>query len=620
MLTRSGWGVVSRGVGGHRIGVATAWQRCPSQQLGAMAQRGPQHMQMLPVGPGPMGAGLVHKMHIQIELHGLTHKQQQHVLGSIADPAHPVKLFSFVKAVNCINRGQDNAAVQIMLHEWEPGMPRAMQEAHLTAQGLGEQLVREGLKVQLPGGQEHWLKVRYRELTCAPGQVVVKVKGMPPEHAQEGVVRTLLQCAGYTPEQTPIAREFMAPFKLSAPGLEIGDSGVVLAYVQYPAGDPDLQQLPRSFMLGPGREVFVEVDTRGVNRVVPPPPPRAQEQPQGLPQSAAGTGAGAGSRGQPTGPAGGLPAPPGLDASVGLDPGNVTGGGSTAGPQGGHTPPEVAGLAITAAAATPARPALPRGQQGAGPSGMRHTSGAGTSTAPRASGPEVPMGPTRGLGAGNRPGVAGMGPAAVGWQGPTRSHPWQQAPAQQQHQHQQPQQQPPADAEEPVTVPAYPAVAAAVNAMGAEGRAQATMAYTAWQQTSAGSSWDATMRDWLDEEGVKGEALEGAMLLFHHQNRQLLTGLQGPNCVADLDGWAVTWAQGLRLVKPAYASSSDSGRSNGGAPSEGGSEGGGGGGGQRGGRRSSSRVSRPAPLPCQLPPPFHSPQPHPRRGGGRGHQ
>jgi hypothetical protein len=128
------------------------------------------------------------------------------------------------------------------------------------------------------------------------------------------------------------------------------------------------------------------------------------------------------------------------------------------------------------------------------------------------------------------------------------------------------------------------------------------------------------MRDWLDEEGVKGEALEEAMLLFHHQNRQLLTSLQGPNSVAELDDWAVTWAQGLGLARPAYASSSDSGRSNGGAPSEGGSEGGRGGGGPQGGRRSSSRARRQAQLPWQLPPTFHNPQPHPRRGGGGGRQ
>jgi hypothetical protein len=84
-----------------------------------------------------MGAGLVHKMHIQVELHGLTHRQQEHVLDGLAAPAHPLKLFSFVQAVHSINKGQDNAAIQLMLQEWEPGRSRAMQEAHLTAQGQG---------------------------------------------------------------------------------------------------------------------------------------------------------------------------------------------------------------------------------------------------------------------------------------------------------------------------------------------------------------------------------------------------------------------------------------------------------------------------------------------------
>jgi hypothetical protein len=84
----------------------------------------------------------------------------------------------------------------------------------------------------------------------------------------------------------------MAPFPWTHPGNAVGNSGVVLAYVQYPVVDPCLKQLPLSFSLGPSIEVSLEVDTRGVNPVVPPPPPRQPSQPQGVPIAARGGPAG----------------------------------------------------------------------------------------------------------------------------------------------------------------------------------------------------------------------------------------------------------------------------------------------------------------------------------------
>jgi len=49
-----------------------------------------------------------------------------------------------------------------MLPELEPGMPLAMQAAHPTAGTLMAQLVVEGIEVELPGREEHWLS----QYTC----------------------------------------------------------------------------------------------------------------------------------------------------------------------------------------------------------------------------------------------------------------------------------------------------------------------------------------------------------------------------------------------------------------------------------------------------------------------
>lgn len=582
-----------------------------------LAQRRPQQVQMLPVGPGKMEAAGVHKMHLEISLAGLTARQQEKVLRVITDPAHPTNLYGFLSggAGKVVNQGKPNARFQMLLPDQEPGMPAADQEAHLTASALIEGLVQEGcIEAAVSADEVYSLPVQYRDLQCAPGQVVLKIQGLTPEYAQVGVASMVLGCAGYPPEQAPVVREFMAPFPWSHPGNPVGNSGVVLAYVQYPVGDPCLKQLPLSFRLGPSIEVSLEVDTRGVNPVVPPPPPRQPSQPQGVPTAARGGPAGHHAPGQgqrqPQSPLGPAAVEGGGGESRGISPV----------PAGGWPPPPGLGQAGSTPPAVHTQPAgqgqPPVGTLGQPLGGLTPTAAAG----PRALlvvGPEVAMGPGVEQGAATQQELPRNGPApGTGWQGPTRSHPWQQPYGQQLGQAQQQQQQQPlAAVRGSLRPPDHPAVGATRTGLPPTVEAQAQVAYTAWRQTPSGGNWDSTVRDWLGDEGVTGEGLEGAMILFHEEHAPRLTQHAGPTSIAALPKWVVGWARDMGLVG-SYGSGASSPVSSSRAPSETGSQHGEVGCSSGVGRRTGSRQRLPALRACDLPPTFHASQPHPSRGGG----
>ena len=603
LQARSGHGAASRGVGSCRVPVAASWRRCPSSSLSVLAQRQPHQLQMLPVGPGPMGAGGAHNLHLEISLADLTLRQQERVLQHITAVDHPLGLYSLLSkgAGHWVNPGREKAAFQFMLPDLGPGMPVAMHAAHLDVAASMEQLVREGLKVALPGGEERWLTARYRQLACAPGQVVLKLKGMPPEYAQVGVASTLLLCAGYTPEQAPVVREFMAPFPWSPPAAPVGNSGVLLAYVSYPEGDPCLRQLPTSFRLSPVCEVSVEVDTRGVNPVVPPPPPgRPSQQPPGglghAAERAALGGPGEGGRGMETDPAaagggGGAPMPPPPPLA-----------------HGAPLPPEQA-----AAQQQPPRQLDEQGQPRGSAIGQPSAAGGagGRYTALAGAGPEVIMEPADGQGGLMAQGGAGGAPGgAAGWQVPRGSHPWQQ-PRGPQH--------PPAGAGGSgggLRPPDHPAVVATATGLPPLVEAELATAYEEWRATPAGSSWDATIRDWLGEEGLDEEAREGAMLRFYDEHAPRLKGPRGPNRAGDLPRWVMQWACREGYVASYGSDISVAGSSR--AASEDGSHGREGGNSAGVGRRASARVRRPAPLACDLPAPLTASHPRPRSGGGGG--
>lgn len=234
------------------------------------------------------------------------------------------------------------------------------------------------------------------------------------------------------------------------------------------------------------------------------------------------------------------------------------------------------------------------------------------------------MGLGGGQGAAPQQGATGSGSTVqcTGWQGPTRSHPWRQPYGQQLGQihapppHQQ-QQQPPAATRGSLRPPDHPAVGATRTGLPPTVEAQAQVAYTAWRRTPAGGNWDATVRDWLGEEGVTEEGLEGAMILFHQDHAPRLTRLTGPTSIADLPKWVVGWAKDLGLVG-SYGSGASSPTSSSRAPSETGSQQGEVGCSSGMGRRTGSRQRWPALRACDLPPTFNDSQPHPRRGGGGG--
>jgi hypothetical protein len=580
---------------------------------------------VLPVGPGLMEAARPRKMHMVVSLAGLTIRQQDAALGQMSAPGHPSKLSEYLTRGTVGRRGDE---VLMMLPDLGPAMPADMQVAHLDTTALIERLVREGVQVQLPGGEPRVLPVRYRELACAPGQVVLKVRNLPPEFAQVGVVPMLLDCAGYSADQAVVVREFMAPHTWSPAGAPVGNSGLVLAYVQHPPGDPCLQHLLSSFRVG-DFDIQVEVETRGVNPVTPVPPPRAGQQ-RGLAARAAGGVAG----GPPQLQGEGLPLPPGLGGSRGPAHGSqgqgqavgappvapVSGMPPPSGPGGSGGPPpglpqpthEVAGSSAAAAAAT----ALPRVS---------------------VPGPDEPM-PPAGLPlprAEQGGAVVGAG-GATGWQGPTCSHPWQQRGyAQQLHHHQQQQhpQRQSAVARGPrvaLQPPDHPAVRATATGLPPLVEAGIRRDYAGWLQTADGQVWDAAMRDWLMEERVPpGEALEGAMWLFYSEQRHSNEFATPPasGCASAVPRWAVEWAQRMEVVATPLAdgdygeeepsSSSNSRPASPHQPASAAGSGGGGGGGG-GGRRSSTRARQQAPLPCHLPGTFQATQPHPRQGGGGG--
>ena len=557
--------------------------------------------------------GAHQKLHIDISLAGLTAHQQRHVLKAITGPQHPSQLYSFLKhgAGHWVNQGRDNASFQALLPDWEPGQPAEMQAAHLTAAALVEQLVREGLTVTLPGGEQRCLAVRYRELSSTPGQVVVRVRGLTPEYAQAGLTSMLLDCAGYTQQQVQVAREFMAPFPWSMPEAPVGNSSIVVAYVRYPDGDPCLKQLPSAFSVGTTCEGTIEVDTRGVNMVVPPPPPRRQEQPQLPLAPAQRVGPGEGSRGQPTGPARGLQSPPGLQDPRGPPPSSHAQGSGQGAPPRGQPAlvPAVTAPAAAAAAATTAPVPLPQ----------------------PVIGPEEAMGPAEGQGQPTQPGGSGVGQAgARGWQGPTCSRPWQHTYGQQLQQA-QPQPQPRQQLQQPATTTGqgrslllsdHPAVHATATGLPPVVEADLGVQYAAWQRTTVGGSWDATLRDWLREEGVEGVALEGALLLFYEEHRpRLASDTQGPGRASDMPAWVIEWARRMGLVatyNDGASSAANSSSSSSRAPSEAGAEAGAGGGTGGDGGRSSSRVRRPALRACDLPSTFGASRPRPMRGRGGG--
>jgi hypothetical protein len=146
-----------------------------------------------------MEAAGVHKMHLEIGLEGLTARQQEKVLRVITDPAHPTNLYGFLFFSNLygflrggagkvVNQGKPNARFQMLLPDQEPDMPAAEQEAHLTASALIEGLVQEGcIEAAVSADEVYSLPVQYRDLQCAPGQVVLKIQGLTPEYAQVGV-------------------------------------------------------------------------------------------------------------------------------------------------------------------------------------------------------------------------------------------------------------------------------------------------------------------------------------------------------------------------------------------------------------------------------------------------
>lgn len=221
------------------------------------------------------------------------------------------------------------------------------------------------------------------------------------------------------------------------------------------------------------------------------------------------------------------------------------------------------------------------------------------------------MEPADGQGGLMHQGGAGGGAAgSTGWRSPTCSHPWQQPRG--------PQQQP-AGAGGPgggLRPPDHPAVVATATGLPPLVEAEVATAYEGWRATPAGSSWDATIRDWLGEEGLDEEAREGAMLRFFDEHAPRFQGSRGPNRAGDLPQWVTQWARREGYVASYGSDSSVAGNSR--AASEDGSRGREGGSNAGVGRRASARVRRPAPLACDLPAPLTASHPRPRSGGGGG--
>lgn len=110
-------------------------------------------------------------------------------------------------------------------------------------------------------------------------QTVLKVSNLPMDWAVKGLVRTLLECAGYGPEVV-VQQEYGGEVAFSlvpttGPTLVRGD--IAMAVVRAPVGDRELRSLPSCFTTCAGT-VRISVLTAKGHRVPPPEPAPPTQQ------------------------------------------------------------------------------------------------------------------------------------------------------------------------------------------------------------------------------------------------------------------------------------------------------------------------------------------------------
>ena len=149
------------------------------------------------------------------------------------------------------------------------------------ARSLGEKWVREGVVVQ-----GHHVHVRYAPSLRPTGTVKVLICDLHPTLAVQGVMATLLSCAGYSPANIKVVSEFLGAAVIEGQAIHgVGRSDVIVAFVEAPATDPLLHLLPDSFSVE-GSRVYIAVEGRDHEKdhgfvpcahVAPPPvsPPAA---------------------------------------------------------------------------------------------------------------------------------------------------------------------------------------------------------------------------------------------------------------------------------------------------------------------------------------------------------
>ena len=122
------------------------------------------------------------------------------------------------------------------------------------ARSLGEKWVREGVVVQ-----GHHLHVRYAPSLRPTGTVKVLICDLHPTLAVQGVMATLLSCAGYSPANIKVVSEFLGAAVIEGQAIHgVGRSDVIVAFVEAPATDPLLHLLPDSFSVE-GSRVYIAV-------------------------------------------------------------------------------------------------------------------------------------------------------------------------------------------------------------------------------------------------------------------------------------------------------------------------------------------------------------------------
>lgn len=257
----------ARGVAGRRVPPSSTWRSgWPAIMLGRLAASDSPFLGVGAPRERPTGG-----LNVTVELGSLPAEQHQEARLRLLAVGHPSRLHLCVGAHTLRHRGTAKAYLALALKP-----PDEVVADVLDAEVMVDRLVKEGVEVALPAPTGRvQLGVRYRRLACGPDQVVVKVTNLDPSYARQGLLATLLTCAGYAGGAAMVAAEFMLP----TPGApEVGDSSLVLGYVRYPPGDPCLQHLPSSFHT-PFGQGFITVEAEGVDPTQcweqpPPPPPR----------------------------------------------------------------------------------------------------------------------------------------------------------------------------------------------------------------------------------------------------------------------------------------------------------------------------------------------------------